>query len=214
MKIENGIIIDGVVYEWKREQEKNVSFHKLGKVKDILICEDNDKKDVSLSCDTNGHEAVDLGLSVKWANCNVGAEEPNFRGDLFMWGEIDCRDINYTATILGKNVGEDISGKPQYDAARANWGGSWRLPTKEECIELKENCSWKRMTLNGKAGYKVTGPNGNNIFLPKDGYRDSYWSSTIGKDDYAYVLSFTDEKVEVFIMRRLHNLVIRPVIDK
>ena len=88
----------------------------------------------------------------------------------------------------GKSCG-DISGDSSRDAARAHWGGSWRMPTKAELQELKDNCTWTWTTQSGFTGYKVTGPNGQSIFLPAAGnrsgiklwYRDEvgfYWSST------------------------------------
>lgn len=72
----------------------------------------------------------------------------------------------------GKTIG-DISGNPQYDAARANWGGAWRMPTMKECRELIGRCAWKWIiSPNGKNnGYKVTGHNGNSIFFPAAGSR-------------------------------------------
>uniref|UniRef100_UPI0025B2398C PEGA domain-containing protein n=2 Tax=uncultured Muribaculum sp. TaxID=1918613 RepID=UPI0025B2398C len=81
----------------------------------------------------NGHEYVDLGLSVKWAACNVGASSPEDYGNYYAWGETATK-AEYTESnskTYGKTMG-DISGNPQYDAARANWGGTWRLPTKAE----------------------------------------------------------------------------------
>ena len=92
------------------------------------------------------------------------------------------------STTYGKSI-DDISGNPIYDVARAKWGSSWRLPTKTEFQELADNCSWRWTTQGGQNGYKVTGPNGNSIFLPAAGYRYEsllyrvggggyYWSST------------------------------------
>lgn len=85
------------------------------------------------------------------------------------------------------------------DAAHANWGGDWRMPTRAEQDELSNNCTWNRATLNGKNGYKVIGPNGNFIFLPASGYRDSslrnadnntvYWSSSLREGYSSYVFS-------------------------
>ncbi len=139
----------------------------------------------------NGHGYVDLGLRVKWATCNVGATDPSDYGDYFAWGEIKPKSEYTTdnSVTWGKNMGS-IAGNPQYDAARANWGSSWRLPTKDEIDELISNkCKWEWTTLNGHRGYKVTGPNGNSIFLPAAGYRygasrdydgeyGNYWSAT------------------------------------
>lgn len=140
----------------------------------------------------NGHEYVDLGLSVKWATCNVGASQPYEYGDYYAWGETTAKN-NYTmdnSKTRGKNMG-DISGNPNYDAATANWGSGWRTPTYSEMKELDKKCTWIWTTENDINGYKVTGPNGNSIFLPAAGelYGQSntndcdidfgyYWTST------------------------------------
>ncbi len=153
----------------------------------------------------NGHEWVDLGLSVKWATCNVGASTPSDFGDYFAWGETKPKS-EYTvknSVTYGKNMGS-IAGNPQYDAARANWGGSWRLPTWNEIKEFDDKCIGEWTTLNGHKGYKVTGPNGNSIFLPAAGYRHGtslilaggygyYWSATPGEEnsDGAFDLGFS-----------------------
>ena len=143
------------------------------------------------------HEYVDLGLpsGIKWATCNVGANAPEEYGDYFAWGEIIPKE-SYTednCLTYGKSM-TDISGNSQYDAATANWGGAWRMPTKAEQQELLNNCTWEWTTLNDVHGYKVTGPNGNSIFLPAAGFRSGtssfdvgsggrYWSSTPTVDD-------------------------------
>ncbi|MBO7201235.1 MAG: hypothetical protein J6V54_07575 [Bacteroidales bacterium] len=138
-----------------------------------------------------GHEYVDLGLSVKWATCNVGATQPHGYGNYYAWGETSTKS-EYTkdnSRTFRKNM-SDISGNSNYDVARANWGGSWRMPTKREMEELENKCTWKYTTQSGVKGYRVTGPNGNSIFLPAAGYRDMlthyldgidgfYWSSSL-----------------------------------
>ncbi len=155
----------------------------------------------------NGHEYVDLGLpsGLKWATCNVGADKPEDYGDYFAWGETTTKS-SYTeenSKTWEKSMGS-IAGNAQYDAARANWGGSWRLPTKVEFDELCEKCIWTWTTQGGHRGYKVTGPNGNSIFLPAAGIRNGtslnndgesgdYWSATPSEGDsqYAYYLIFS-----------------------
>lgn len=135
------------------------------------------------------HEYVDLGLpsGTKWATCNVGANTPEEYGDFYAWGETETKS-EYTkenCVTCGESI-DDISGNPNYDVARAKWGGSWRMPTKEEIIELIENCTWKWTVQNNVSGYKVTGSNGNSIFLPAivDSsdvilrWLGSYWGST------------------------------------
>ncbi len=153
----------------------------------------------------NGHEYVDLGLSVKWATCNVGANSPSDYGDYFAWGETSPK-ANYVpgnSASYNKKYKTDIAGDASHDAARANWGGSWRLPTASEIDELVNKCQWTWITKGGHKGYKVTGPNGNSIFFPAAGYRlatghgnvgeyGNYWSATpLGSDTQkAYRLTF------------------------
>ena len=119
----------------------------------------------------NGHEYVDLSLSVKWATCNFGATSSEEYGAY----------MDYENALV----------------ACEYWGGTWRLPTKKEMSELVNFCSWKWTTQNGVNGYKVTGPNGNSIFLPAAGYRygaslsndgddGRYWSSTPDADSKSY----------------------------
>ena len=158
----------------------------------------------------NGHDYVDLGLpsGLKWATCNVGATTPDGYGDYFAWGETAPKDnydwstykyCNGSKTTLTKYNTLSLSGtvdnKPTLelsdDAARANWGGQWRMPTTAEQDELRNNCTWTWTTQNGVNGYKVTSKtNGNSIFLPAVGYRDGtsvdyvgsrgfYWSSSL-----------------------------------
>ena len=153
-----------------------------------------------------GHDYVDLGLpsGLKWATCNVGANTPEEYGNYYAWGETTTKSL-YTADnslTYGRNMG-DISGNVNYDAATANWGNSWRMPTKAEMEELRDNCTWTWITQGNVNGMKVTGPNGNSIFLPAAGiiegtsYYDigefpCYWGSTPyeGNNDYAYVLCY------------------------
>ena len=151
----------------------------------------------------NGHTAVDLGLSVKWATCNVGATNPEDYGDYFAWGETSPK-TSYTednCKTWDKNMG-DIGGDSRYDAATANWGSGWRLPTKRELDELIDNCTWTWTKLNGVNGYEVKSKkNGNSIFLPAAGYCKGdtpnyqgsysyYWSSTPCDAYDAYYLLF------------------------
>lgn len=177
----------------------------------------------------DGHEYVDLGLpsGVKWATCNVGASKPEEYGDYFAWAETKTKK-EYTkenSKTCGKDR-NDISGSSRYDAARANWGGNWRMPTKAEMQELRDKCTWTRTTQNGKNGYKVTGPNGNSIFLPAAGRRYGssleyagsngyYWSSTPydGNDDNnAYYLYFCDGQGVYYDGRGIGRSV-RPVLE-
>ena len=145
----------------------------------------------------NGHEYVDLGLSVKWATCNVGASQPHELGYYFAWGEIRPKDFygSENSETYEVNVGDDIGGNPNLDAATANWRGTWRMPTKWEALELVNRCTWESGSLNGRNIAKVTGPNGNFIILPLAGYCDDgwlkyldeyldYWCSTSDNDSF------------------------------
>lgn len=163
----------------------------------------------------NGHEYVDLGLpsGLKWATCNVGANKPEDYGDYFAWGETEMKTEYSKENSLPRGSRSKLRRRglidgnnrltSSYDAARANWGGSWRMPTKDEMQELVDYCEWEWTEVNGVKGSNVTGPNGNSIFLPAAGYRlgsslghegshGYYWSSTPYDyyDDNAYNLYF------------------------
>ena len=131
------------------------------------------KSNINDSTNTiNGHEYVDLGLSVKWATCNIGANKPEEYGDYFAWGEIMPKYIYDSKTCsTGNKPIKDFSGNPEYDAARAIWGGQWRMPTKDELKELKKKCKFIWTIQQGVSGCQVIGPNGNSIFLPTGGQK-------------------------------------------
>ena len=171
----------------------------------------------------NGHEYVDLGLpsGIKWATCNVGATKPEEFGGYYAWGETEEKSNYSLSTYKWCNGSYDSLTKyctdsdygtvdnkttldPEDDVAHVKWGGSWRMPTLDEQNELLNNCTWTWTTLNGVNGYKVTGPNGNSIFLPAAGYRYGteanystgsygyYRSSSLSSNDsyYACILFF------------------------
>lgn len=176
----------------------------------------------------NGHEWVDLGLSVLWATCNVGASSPSDYGNYYAWGETKTKSSYTKGNSKTDNVVmPDISGEPKYDAATANWGEGWRMPTDEELVELIDKCDWQWTTQGGHNGYKVTGPNGNSIFLPAAGWRygtslnlagdNGYcWSSTpLGSNTlYAYSLYFGSGYRNVGWGNRYGGRSVRPVSDK
>ena len=142
----------------------------------------------------NGYEYVDLALpsGLKWAVHNVGASAAEDYGDYYAWGEIETKD-SYTqqnSVTYGMPM-EDISGDPQYDVARALWGETWRLPTRDEQKELLDNCTWEWTSQNGVNGYLVTGSNGNSIFLPAAGYKENSSHTEVG--EYGYYWSSTPQ---------------------
>ena len=154
-------------------------------------------------------EAVDLGLSVKWATCNVGATSPEKYGNYYAWGEIAPKSVytwefykytsgKYNTTLTkynnSKTYGATVDSlttlEASDDAATQNWGGSWRMPTSAEWEELIEKCTWTWTTLKGVNGYEVKAVNGNSIFLPAAGIYigeklsdagnyGDYWSSSL-----------------------------------
>lgn len=122
-----------------------------------------------------GHQYVDLGLpsGLKWATCNMGASQPSDHGDYYSWGETAVKPrYEYAKARMNGTKVSDISGTSQYDAARAKWGGSWRLPTGKEIEELIANCTWTTTKEGGRTVLKGTGRNGNSIILPATGYRE------------------------------------------
>lgn len=182
----------------------------------------------------SSYEAVDLGLSVKWASCNVGAESPEEYGGYFAWGETETKSsytsdnsVTYGLSISELEsrgiIGSDGNLTAAYDAATANWGGDWRMPTLAEMKELINNCSWRWITQNGVNGYKVTGSNGNSIFLPAAGYRYDpslyyagsigiYWSATPGSyGDDAFSLYFSSDYYYWGRDGRYYGRAVRPV---
>ena len=176
----------------------------------------------------NGYEYVDLGLpsGVKWATLNVGATAPTERGSIFAWGELEAKAeyLESNCTTYGLNF--DISGNPEYDAARAQWGGTWRMPTREEYDELFNNCTWEWEVQNGVGGKKVTGPNGNYIFMPITGYQYGashymedfgyYWTSTPvdSYDNLSFDFFFDMEyNLSIGWDDRCYGQPIRPVTD-
>ena len=189
-------------------------------------------------------EAVDLGLSVKWAACNVGAEKPEDYGDYFAWGETTTKTdyswVTYkycagTEKTMTKYCNNSSDGNNSFtddktvldledDAATANWGGSWRMPTYEEMTELREQCIWTWTTQKGVKGYKVVGKNGNYIFLPAAGYCDgssfnnvgssgNYWSSSLymRTSKFAYYVSLFSSNFGISFFSRNCGFTVRPV---
>ena len=149
--------------------------------------------------DVNGYEYVDLGLSVLWATCNVGATKPEEYGNHYSWGEISSKsEYGWENYSLCYNLGSDgsteyiklskynirsergtVDGKTTLelsdDVAHQKWGGNWRMPTQAEYSELLNKCTWGWTTENGVEGYKVTSKTYRDrfIFLPAAGANGS-----------------------------------------
>lgn len=139
-------------------------------------------------------EAIDLGLSVKWASFNLGAYKPSDKGDTFYWSNTLADQSRPSYPANNVNVIGDFTGNENHDAATSQLGQNWRTPTFEECKELVNRCRWEDCIIDGVAGKKVTGPNGNYIFLPnnqldyvtKEYSSGYYWSSTPSFDNRKY----------------------------
>lgn len=142
--------------------------------------------------ETYNREYVDLGLpsGTLWAKCNVGAANPEDAGLLYAWGETETKDsfheLNYKLTDKNKYRDSLKTLIPEEDAAFVNLGDEWRLPTRDEFTELKNNCKMSFEYLNDVYGVRFTAENGEWIFLPATAYKDIqkseleffYWSST------------------------------------
>ena len=184
-------------------------------------------------------KAVDLGLSVLWAVCNVGGDAESPVGGLYGWGdpsgEQTSKDVNDYIKKEGDQdikTPQNISGT-QYDIATAMWGEGWRMPSRKEWEELIENCEWTGCSVLNVVGCRVEGPNGNSIFLPNTGLRlgedvtktgaGYYWASEMveGNSDCAYSYSFDIEKYssEIIDVVSTKNFIysgraVRPVREK
>ncbi len=187
--------------------------------------------------------AVDLGLSVKWASCNVGAKSPEEYGGYYAWGETEEKTDYSWSTYKWCNGSYDNLTKyctsssygtvdnkttldPEDDVAHVQWGGNWRMPTLDEIKELCDKCSWEWTEVNGIKGQKVTGSNGNSIFLPAAGYRNGtevhyrgsygyYWSGTLYEYDsyFPYFLGFDSDDHGWNYYSRPYCRTVRPVTE-
>ena len=189
----------------------------------------------------NGYEWVDLGLSVKWATCNVGAKKPEEFGGYYAWGDTQVKNKYSWETYKYATLGDDEVFMTKYctdseygevdnklvldsfdDVVHVVWGGNWRMPTKEELTELISNCSYTWTSLNGVNGVRLIARNGNGIFLPAsgeydyvNGYFGRIWSNTLDSEETtdAFVISFSDEGIDCYSHERYCGISVRPVCD-
>lgn len=187
----------------------------------------------------NADQPLDLGLTsgTLWAQCNLGASQPHELGNYYAWGETKPKEkydmasysLYNSSTDTYTDIGTNISGT-EYDAAHVTLGGTWHMPTYAEFAELKDECEWKYTVMNGVNGYRVTGPNGNSIFIPcADNKEDEsaypappsdtdgfYWSS-MRMSDASYSLSLHFNENGAFWPHGYLNFMgfsIRPVMTK
>ena len=178
----------------------------------------------------NGYEAVDLGLSVRWASCNIGANKPYDFGEWFTFGDVTRN--KYTGDPKDYVSGNIIG--TSHDIAKYYMGSEWRMPTVKECEELVTKCKSYDRLINGIWGRMVYGPNGNSIFLPYAGiainrsdvidysgktnlptsqYKGIYFS---GEADKVYVtgISIAPNKMSISnVLHKFFGATIRPVTD-
>ena len=207
--------------------------------------------ELSKSGEANGYSYVDLGLSIKWATCNVGASSPNEYGDYFAWGEIvpkseynntnykwqkkDERYLYFTKYDYLKEDGK-VDKKTRLekadDVASAFWGDNWRMPTTEEIRELKKNCLWTWITIDGCKGYIATSSiNGKSVFFPAAGCWDGvehkskevggwFWTADLVEPQSAAALRYyyderyspSDNVFTQYSCRRNYGFSVRPII--
>ena len=192
------------------------------------------------------YNAVDLGLpsGTLWADRNVGADVPEAYGDYFAWGETEPKSTyswstykwcNGSSTSMTKYCTNSWCGTVDYktvldledDAAYVNMGADWRMPTYAEVKELMSNCTTTWTTQNGVKGYKVTGKNGNSLFLPAAGHRDNssiryagsdgdYWSSSLfeNSSSSAFELGFDSDSYSWYGYYRYYGQSVRAVVRK
>ena len=193
------------------------------------------------------HDFVDLCLpsGTLWSTCNVGADLPEEYGDYFAWGETEAKSVYDWSTYkwgngdrfqLAKYCNSSSYGYsgftdnlttllPEDDAAMANWGNGWCMPSHEQWEELFQNTTTTWTTQNGVSGRLFTASNGNVLFLPAAGRRSAtelhhagsfgdYWSNSLYTDipSYAWGLYFIsgDAYVDVYYSR-YYGLPVRPV---
>ena len=163
-----------------------------------------DTDPLGLCPDTNHPHVIDMGIGVKFACCNVGADTPSDYGYYFAWGETMPKSTYNSSTYEWCNGSYDTLTKyctnSNYgtvdslsqleftdDAACAVMGGTWRMPTTAELDALSNNCTWTWISEGGHNGYLVTASNGHKLFLPAAGWRSG--ASCSGWDSYGYYWS-------------------------
>ena len=174
-----------------------------------------------------GYCYVDLGLSVNWATCNVGANAPEEYGNKYGWGETKAKESDFNFDNKYKvdeewtkyNETDNLTTLDKDDdVATSNWGTEWRMPTKDEMQELVDKCTW---TIKDNKGFEVKGPNGKTIFLPINDdlstshCKGNYWTSSCYENCFAaYELVFHTKFTGLNSDNRGHGKLVRPVTAK
>ena len=185
--VENDVIIDDLQNNEETALIDPVE-HKYSEINNFLL---------SLGIkDSKPNQAIDLGLSVKWANCNIGSSCIGDKGGLYGWGDITGSVFSEDYYLKDKEVPINIA-NTEFDIVSKQLGPDWSLPTIDEWKELIKECKWEWITHPLINGYLVSGFTGEKIFLPMAGRR--YGKEDIRyADDYGYYYSSersdTDER--------------------
>lgn len=203
-------IIGGIILSDKKLNTDEQS------VDSIIVSEPMTSSGVVVSND----EFVDLGLSVMWARCNLGASSPQESGGYYAWGEMDEK-VEYSEENYSFQSGSSDISNTRYDVVTKTLGEDYRMPTLEEMKELMFECEWIEFKLDGVDGMRVTGKNGNSIFIPKVGSKEEspeisynmYWTSTrsIDSDAYALIISCSWTRKDIVSTKPYSGFPIRPV---
>lgn len=185
-------------------------------------------------------EYVDLGLSVMWATCNLGARSSSANGAYYAWGETSVKHwydiVSYKYTdqegyyTYGRYYSDETKALlPEDDVATITLGDGWHIPTYDQWVELIEKCTWEETTVNGKSGWRATGPNGNSLFLPYAGIRYdcynagrsdgvmAYWTNEVDPEytHRAYYFGLTsNDEIGMDDQSREYGFSVRAVKDK
>ena len=200
-----------------------------------------DTSNIGLVGVSQGHQWVDLGLpsGTRWAACNVGAESSTEWGNFYAWADTTVELGNSSTAcpsfglsvknLIEKGYTDSVGNlKSTYDVARQNWGDGWKLPSKENFLELVNECSWNWMVKDGVEGYEVKSKkegNKNSIFLPAAGCMDGgdfidlgvvgrYWTSTAYSSNvyFSWSLYFNEEEgVKMTPLSRRDGISVRPI---
>lgn len=194
----DNVILDGLTvgfHELKLKKEDYIDFVKTINIKENETLEIEEYLEKKLYSEQNqAHEYVDLGLSVKWATCNIGAKTPEEYGDYFVWGNINAMEDDGPYLKPNYPWFESAEGNPKFDIAAAKMGGKWRMPTESEMFELENYCKWEWTTQNGIGGYLVTSKkNSNSIFLPAAGYASDKRKYNVGTEGYYWSISYSSD---------------------
>lgn len=185
--------------------------------------------------DTKNVHAVDLGLSVLWADCNVGGQTDAPIGELYGWGDVTgkIKSLKVADYVpLRKYITHQIEGdmgSTDYDIATKQWGKKWRMPNRKHWNELINKCQWVLEKRYHVMGYRVIGPNGKDIFLPVTGIRFEdnvcntdfgyYWTSELAEDDrscaYFYCFGIDSKNDNVDTRNYVYSgRAVRPIFGK